>query len=200
MLQTVLLIFTITVAALAPLKSEALFYCDKVYAAKPVNKTTRYPLMEVTWQMIEKSEGLGLFGSSKRARRKERGHIEKDLRSVEKEFEAFLVKRPEFRETLKLWREFNEYWSQKAEEFLELPQAKQKQLREVMEVPFSIGIKHLISFLEAGRLQALKRGRLHAILETHKKHPEVDIETALFHLNRTTSKYYSRWDILRCKF
>ncbi len=174
--------------------------CTKIYSSNVAPMRPPGDPMRETWNLFQEFSDQPVFGGTKRARRKEREHMEKDLKAVESEMLRFLQKNPHLRETLELWKDFNHYWTQKLIEFKNLPLEKQKQLKSSLEIPLSIGTKHLVSFLEASNHKRWKLGRLHNLLTVHTKHPNVDVETALFLIHRETSKYFSRWDFVRCRY
>lgn len=190
----------LTLAFLLPSTSVWANHACSLSFQKPQVVLEKDEALQSSWDIFEASQSLPVFGRSKRARKKERHHIEEDLKGVEKRIARLRQQKPEYSQILDQWMEFNRYWQGRLKEFESLPAKEQKKYRELMELPLSIGTKHLISFLEAPGHGKWKLGRLHYLLTLHLKHPDVDLKTALFLLDRGTRRFFSRWDFLRCKF
>lgn len=172
--------------------------CKRIFSAK--TQVSVLPIFEQTYEVVNAVEALRLFERSNRKRRKEIEHMKSDLKALEGVLEARLEKHPYVGEFIAKWDSFNKYWLEKVEEYKTLPPEKQKQLKEYMEIPLSLSIKHFISFLEAPRHTKWKLNRLNNLLTIHEAHRSVDVEAALFLINREALKTYSRWDFIRCRY
>lgn len=200
MRSTLLLrVFLITLIILMSLGAHARNSCRRLFLAPPLAKNSS-PLMDSAWSFFEKIEDSSFLGNTKRSRKKERKHLKKDLEGVQKDFINFQNNNPHLTATLDLWTKYIQYWDLKIIEFESLPLHQQRVLKKDMEVAISIGLKHLVSFLEAKNHRRWKLGRLQELLSSFKQQPDADIETALFLLIRTTKKYFSEWDFIRCKY
>lgn len=176
--------------------------CEVVFKREVVVKlqvVRAEPIFQQMREFAAQIEALKLFGGSARSRKRERQEIEADIDLLEKNFEKQLQKTPHLREFVDKWSHFNGYWLIKINEFHSLPELKKQELRKFMEVPVSIALKHFIAFLEAPNHRRWQMNRLNSILTIHQKHANIDLEAALFLINRQVQKFYSRWDFINCR-
>ena len=191
------LLLAILLTTLDPARAQN--QCVDLFKISSPSRQT-HEVMATSWALHSALENLPLFGRTKRARRKERQHIADDLKGVEEQLERLLKEKPYLEGYLERWQNFNAFWLEKIKEFESLPPKEQKKLSAQMEIPLSIGLKHLISFLESPHHRRWKLERLNQILSIHTEHPTVDLKASLFLIDRETRKYFSRWDFTRCKY
>ncbi|MCJ8275707.1 MAG: hypothetical protein HRT44_04415 [Bdellovibrionales bacterium] len=174
--------------------------CSEVFASRSTQTTGHEVLFEQIESMLDMAQSLQLFARTQRGRDKEVEHIRSDLEGIKRHLASRISRQNYALEYLQKWESFNAFWLKKAQEFQQLPPARQAQLKEYMELPISFSLKHFISFFEASHHMKWKFERLDTFLDIHTKHPNVSVETALFLFNRQVLKFYSRWDFLRCKY
>ena len=194
-----LVLLIISLFILTPSVSQSRVRCQGVFRVEMQEIRIRQ-MMQPTWDLYRAFEELDLFGSSKKKRAKERATMKKEIKGVEEAFLIAMKDKPHLHETLDMFQQFNKHWAERLEEYKKLPKEEQARLKESIEVPLSIGIKHFVAFLEARNHRRWKLGRLHYLLELHTKHLNVDLETALFLINRGANKFFSRWDFVNCRY
>lgn len=173
--------------------------CVDIFRKSP-RRSISHQVMKTSWALHSELENLPVFGRTKRARRKERNHISEDLKGVEAQLERLIKDKPYLEGYLDRWQSFNAFWLDKIQDYKSLPLNEQKKLAAQMEIPLSIGLKHLISFLESPHHRRWKLERLNYLLNLHTEHPSVDLKASLFLIDRGTRKFYSQWDFSRCKY
>lgn len=195
MRATVLLILAISVTlSTSPSFAKR---CTQVFTSESKSLD---PLMVSAFNLHQAIASLPVFGKSQRARNKEWEHMKSDLESVDQNILKFREKNPQLVETLDKWTQYNNYWLEKISEFRDLPKEQQDALKASLEVPLSIATKHLIGFLEAPNHRRWKLGRLDHIFNANLDQVGVDLETALFLSDRSSRRYFSRWEVVRCRY
>lgn len=162
-------------------------------------------VMKRAEQMLDKAEAMGIYGGSQRRQKAALAHMKADLSSLMKPG-ANGVSAIEKHDTktylssaLEYWDEFGEFWLGRLDEFEGLSEDKKQKYREPLELVFSLGVKHLISYLQAKSDLNIKVGRLREVLSSFKGHESASLETHLYLVKRSVLQYYSVWDFLNCK-
>jgi hypothetical protein len=180
--------------------AQAQWMCTELFPVTVSASATESGLIPSTRSLSqEMQQDLAIFGR-RRARAREFHKIEHELEHVEHGLARRMEQDSQVREIVEQFEAFNQFWLQKIQEFRQLSPQEQRRLAPLLEIPLSIGTKHMISFLEDRHHVGWKLHRLRHFLTLHQEHSNLGLEAHLFLMDRAVKKYYTRWDYTRCRY